>query len=129
MTKDQQQETRGHVVPAIISTDRTIAHREFMTYLEAAEECTSGFQEAFSMDTMDYADCSVDTMWDDQPVPLEQFTKILQHRRGTICKVPSKALSVPLSDPDMRDVLNLICHADLKLGTGDQTLSEKMELA
>ena len=27
---------------------------------------------------------------------------------------------VPLSDPYLRDVLNLICHADYKLGTGDQ---------
>ena len=27
---------------------------------------------------------------------------------------------VPLSDPYLRDVLKLICHADYKLGTGDQ---------
>ena len=30
-------ETRGHLLPAIISTDRTIAHREFMKRLEDAE--------------------------------------------------------------------------------------------
>ena len=29
--------TRGHLLPAIISTDRTIAHREFMKPLEDAE--------------------------------------------------------------------------------------------
>ena len=30
-------ETRGHLLPAIISTDRTKAHREFMKLLEDAE--------------------------------------------------------------------------------------------
>ena len=38
------------------------------------------------MITMGYADRSVDTMGDDQPVLLEKFTQSRQHRRGTICK-------------------------------------------
>ena len=33
----QEVENRGHLLPAIISTDRTIAHREFMKPLEDSE--------------------------------------------------------------------------------------------
>jgi hypothetical protein len=35
-------ETRGHLLPAIISTDRTIAHREFIKPLENAEKISGG---------------------------------------------------------------------------------------
>ena len=38
-------ETRGHLLPAIISTDRTIAHREFMKPLEDAEKKSAGAVE------------------------------------------------------------------------------------
>jgi len=74
-------ETRGHLLPAIISTDRTIAHREFMKPLEdaeekSAEEYISEFREALSVTTMD----------NNQPVALEQFTQFRQHSWGTICK-------------------------------------------
>ena len=183
--KGEEAVHRGHLLPAIISTDRTIAHREFMKPLEdaeekSAEEYISDFREALSVTTMD----------NNQPVALEQFTKFREHSRGTICKeyyrpnlketlesaacelatslkaaqkkllkeritAAAKSLNpakptqeqhfrtfqllsltalieedddalymvndpVPLSDPYLRDVLKLICHADYKLGTGDQ---------
>ena len=38
-------ETRGHLLPAIISTDRTIAHREFIKPLENAEKKSAGAVE------------------------------------------------------------------------------------
>jgi hypothetical protein len=38
MSKRKQQEPRGHLLPAIIFTDRTIPHREFMLSLENAYE-------------------------------------------------------------------------------------------
>lgn len=185
MSKGKQRETRGHLQPAIISIDRTIAHREFTQTLEdaeekSAEEYISSFREAISVTTMD----------DEQPVALEQFTKFRQHRWDSICKddyypnlretlenaacelatslkaaqkkllkdritAAAKSLNpanptqeqhfrtiqllslthlieedddalymvndpVPLSDPYLRDVLKLICHADYKLGTQDQ---------
>ena len=58
MSKGKQRETRGHLLPDIISTDRTIAHREFMLHLEDAEEKFAeeyipGFREGFSVTTMD----------------------------------------------------------------------------
>ena len=69
ISKGKQPETRGHLLPAIISTDRTLAHREFMLTVENAEEkfadeYITGFQEAFSLNTKGYADRSVDTMGD-----------------------------------------------------------------
>ena len=39
--------TRGHLLPAIVSTDRTIAHREFMKPLEDAEAEAVEFGKLF----------------------------------------------------------------------------------